>query len=642
MRLQPNPGKLASCASPIRTIFAAGGRHTHAAALRPLVRPDGPLPVRELQYLNRYFLRYRWHLLGGVLFVTASNIFGVLSPQVVRHAVNLVTDNRDLYVALDGMPLQDVLRTRFVRILLLFGAVFLGLAVIKGAFMFLMRQTLIIMSRLVEYDLKNDLYRHYQYLDQAFYKRNNTGDLMSRVAEDVSHVRMYVGPALMYAINLVVLFTLVIYAMIRVNPQLTAYVLLPLPILSISIYYVNNLINKRSEAIQAQLSALTTRAQEVFSGIRVVKAYAQEKPMARQFDTECAEYRERSLSLARVEAMFHPLMLLLIGLSTIITVYVGGLQVIAGVISPGNVAEFVIYVNMLTWPVASLGWVASIIQRAAASQKRINQFLDSQPDIKSTGTAEADFRGDIVFERVTFTYPDTGITALKDLSFTIPAGQRFALFGRTGSGKSTLAELLMRLYDPQEGRILIGGVDIREMPLEALRRHIAYVPQEVFLFSETVAYNIAFGQARMLGDAAEERARKWARYASIDREIEEFPKGFATRVGERGVTLSGGQKQRISIARAFAKQAPVLVLDDALSAVDASTEKRILGNLEEYLEDRTALVVTHRVFSLLDFDRILVLDEGRLVESGKHEELLEQDGVYAELYEKQLREEKAA
>jgi ATP-binding cassette subfamily B protein len=594
--------------------------------------------VRELRYLNRYFLRYRWHLLGGIFFVAASNIFGVLSPQVVRHAVNLVTENRDLYVALDGMPLQSVLRARFVHILLLFGGVFLGLAVIKGAFMFLMRQTIIIMSRLVEFDLKNDLYRQYQRLDQAFYKRNNTGDLMSRVAEDVSHVRMYIGPALMYAINLVVLFALVIYAMIRVNPQLTAYVLLPLPVLSISIYYVNNLINKRSEAIQSQLSALTTRAQEVFSGIRVVKAYAQENPMADQFDAECAEYRERSLSLARVEAMFHPLMLLLIGLSTIITVYVGGRQVIAGLISPGNVAEFVIYVNMLTWPVASLGWVASIIQRAAASQKRINQFLSAEPDVFSTGNAETDFQGDIVFEHVTFTYPETGITALEDVSFRIPSGQRFALFGRTGSGKSTLAELLMRLYDPQKGRITIGGVDIRELPLEALRRHIAYVPQEVFLFSETVAYNIGFSQT----DRSEEHARKWARFASIDREIEDFPKAYATRVGERGVTLSGGQKQRISIARAFAKQAPILLLDDALSAVDATTEKRILGNLEEFLENRTALVVTHRVFSLLDFDRILVLDHGRLVEAGTHEALLEQGGVYAELYEKQLREEKAA
>ncbi len=605
-------------------------------------------PVNELRYLNRYFFRYRWHLLGGVLFVAASNVFGVLSPQVVRHAVNLVTESRDLYAGLDGTAAQAGMRGRFMDILLLFGGVFLGLALVKGAFMFFMRQTLIIMSRHVEYDLKNDLYAHYQRLDQGFYKRNNTGDLMSRVAEDVSHVRMYVGPALMYGINLVVLFALVIYVMVRVNPQLTAYVLLPLPVLSLSIYYVNNLINRRSEAIQAQLSALTTRAQEVFSGIRVVKAYAQEEPMARQFDAACGEYRDRSLDLARVEALFHPLMLLLIGLSTILTVYVGGRQVIAGTITPGNVAEFVIYVNMLTWPVASLGWVASIIQRAAASQKRINAFLATEPDIVSTGDAHTDYAGDIVFEDVHFTYPDTGIAALRGLSFRIPAGQRVALFGRTGAGKSTVADLLVRLYDPQAGRITIGGTDIRELPLAELRARVGYVPQDVFLFSETVAYNILFGQGGLpasgedAAPAAEARARELARYASIDAEIDDFPRGYATRVGERGVTLSGGQKQRISIARAFAKDAPILLVDDGLSAVDANTEQRILGNLDAFLRDRTALLITHRVFSLLDVDRILVLDEGRIAEQGRHEELLAAGGLYAELYEKQKREERTA
>jgi ATP-binding cassette, subfamily B, multidrug efflux pump len=593
--------------------------------------------LKELAYLNRYFLRYRYHLLGGLFFVAASNVFAVLSPQVVRHAVNLVSENRLWYEQLEGTAAQALMRERFLIVLLLFGGVYLALALVRGAFMFLMRQTLIIMSRLIEYDLKNALYAHYQRMDQGFYRRNNTGDLMSRVAEDVGRVRMYAGPALMYAMNLVVLFVLVIYTMLRINPQLTLYVLLPLPILSVSIYYVNNIINRRSEAIQAQLSELTSRAQEVFSGIRVVKAYAQEDPMARHFEKECVEYRQRSLSLARVDSIFQPLMMVLIGLSTIITIYIGGVQVIAGVITPGNVAEFVIYVNMLTWPVASLGWVASIIQRAAASQKRINEFLATEPALPDQGSTLPDFGADIEFDRVSFTYPDTGIQALRDVSFRLPAGRRFAVFGRTGSGKSTLAELLVRMYDPDSGSIRIGGVDLRDIPLGELRRHIGYVPQDAFLFSESVAYNIQFGDSRE--DHRAERALELARYASIDEEIAAFPKAYDTRIGERGVTLSGGQKQRISIARAFARNAPVLILDDCLSAVDAGTEKRILDNLGAYLQNRTALIITHRVFSLPGLDRVLVLDDGSLAEQGTHEELLEARGLYAALYEQHKLEE---
>ncbi len=596
--------------------------------------------LKELAYLNPYFFKYRYHFIGGIFFVAASNVFAVVSPQVVRHAINLVTESRDLYFSLAGTAAQADMRERFVGILLLFAGVYLVLALIRGAFMFFMRQTLIIMSRLVEYDLKNELYEQYQRLDQGFYRRNNTGDLMSRVAEDVGRVRMYVGPALMYAINLVVLFILVIYTMVRINPTLTLYVLLPLPILSLSIYYVNNIINRRSEAIQAQLSELTSRAQEVFSGIRVVKAYAQEDPMARHFDQECIEYRERSMGLARVDAIFQPLMMLLIGLSTIITILIGGQQVIAGTVTPGNVAEFVIYVNMLTWPVASLGWVASIIQRAAASQKRINEFLAMEPALIDTGERVPDFYGDIEFDRVTFTYPDTGIRALHNLSFRIPAGNRVALFGRTGSGKSTIAELLVRMYDPDSGVIRIDGVDLREMPLNELRRNIGYVPQDVFLFSESVAYNIQFGTVE--AERSLERAKVLAGYASIAEEIEQFPRKFETRIGERGVTLSGGQKQRISIARAFSKNAPLLVLDDCLSAVDAGTEKRILDNLEEYLHGKTALIITHRVFSLLDLDEILVLEQGTIAEKGSHEALLSAGGLYAELYEKQKREDHAA
>lgn len=595
--------------------------------------------MKDLAYLNKYFVQYKYHLLGGIFFVAASNVFAVLSPQVVRHAINLVTENRDLYFALAGTAAQEAMRERFIRILLLFGGVYLALALVRGAFMFFMRQTLIIMSRLVEFDLKNEMYAHYQRLDQGFYRRNNTGDLMSRVAEDVSRVRMYVGPALMYAINLVVLFVLVIYTMLAINPALTLYVLLPLPILSLSIYYVNNIINRKSEAIQAQLSQLTSRAQEVFSGIRVVKAYAQEEPMAQHFDAECIEYRDRSLGLARVDAIFQPLMMLLIGLSTLITIYIGGMQVIAGTITPGNVAEFVIYVNMLTWPVASLGWVASIIQRAAASQRRINEFLATRPALPELGKQIPDFAADIVFENVSFTYPDTGIQALKNLQLRIPGGARIAVFGRTGSGKSTLAELLVRMYDPDEGRITIGGIDLRDIPLDVLRRNIGYVPQDVFLFSETVAYNIQFGEPE--SRRSDERARELAAYASIAHEIESFPAAFHTRIGERGVTLSGGQKQRISIARAFSKEAPILLIDDGLSAVDAATEKHILETLDTYLQGRTALLITHRVFSLIELDQIIVLDDGRLAERGTHESLLREQGLYADLYEKQKREDLA-
>jgi ATP-binding cassette subfamily B protein len=503
--------------------------------------------------------------------------------------------------------------------------------------MFFMRQTLIIMSRHIEYDLRNKIYDHYQRLDQGFYKRNNTGDLMSRVAEDVSRVRMYLGPAIMYSLNTFVLFVMVIGVMISVNPELTMYVLIPLPVLSLSIYYVSNLINKRSEKIQRQLSFLTTIAQEVYSGIRVIKSYVQEKNYGRYFTQESEEYKERYLELARVQALFFPLMLLLIGLSTIITVYVGGIQVVEGKITAGNIAEFVIYVNMLTWPVTSIGWVVSIIQRAAASQKRINEFLDTEPQIyNQPGAGPHHLKGAIEFRHVSFTYPDTGVEALKDVSFKLEPGQKMAIVGRTGAGKSTIADLLAHIFEPTEGEILLDGKNIKDIKLQSLRQQIGYVPQDVFLFSDSVQRNIAFGTNGKLELADVQES---ARMASIHREIAALPKQYDTLVGERGVALSGGQKQRISIARAFLRNPQMVILDDSLSAVDANTEKQIMQSLSNQLHDKTAVIITHRAFSFIDFDLILVLEKGRVVEMGKHSELLKNKGIYFELFEKQKTEE---
>lgn len=589
--------------------------------------------MKDLKVLNKYFLKYKWHFFLGILFVTISNIFGVLPPIVIRHAFDLVKENISFYHLYQGLELQSDFHSIFTFGLLIFGVSVLLLAVLKGLFMFFMRQTLIIMSRHIEYDLRNRIYDHYQRLDQGFFKRHNTGDLMSRVAEDVSRVRMYLGPAIMYALNTLVLFVMVIGVMISVNPELTMYVLIPLPVLSLSIYYVNNIINKRSEAIQQQLSFLTTIAQEVYSGIRVIKSYVQEKNYSKYFTRESEEYKERYLELARVQALFFPLMLLLIGLSTIITVYVGGIQVVEGKITAGNIAEFVIYVNMLTWPVTSIGWVASIIQRAAASQKRINEFLDTEPQIvDNAGAADHQLKGAIAFRNVSFTYPDTGVEALRQVSFRLEPGQKMAIVGRTGTGKSTIADLLTRMFEPNEGEILLDGKNINDIKLQSLREQIGYVPQDVFLFSDTIRRNIAFGTN---GNLKPEAVEASARMASIHQEIEELPKKYETLVGERGVTLSGGQKQRISIARAFLRDPQLVILDDSLSAVDANTEKQIMQSLNSNLKDKSAIIITHRAFSFIDFDLILVLANGTVVEKGKHRELLRKKGIYYELFEKQ-------
>ena len=591
--------------------------------------------MKQLSYLNKYLWKYRYRVLIGFLFVTLANVFAVLAPIVVRFAVDLVVENVAFYKLYEGLELQKDLKGFFTKSLIIFAGIFLALALLRGLFMFLMRQTIIVVSRLVEFDLRNELYAHYQKLDQAFYKRNNTGDLMNRIVEDVNRVRMYLGPGLMYTVNLSVLIVMVVSIMFIVNWQLTLFVLIPLPFLSISIFYVNNLIHKSSERIQEKLSDLTTHSQETFSGIRVIKSYVQEKPILKFFTEESEEYKQRALHLARIEALFFPLMMLLIGLSNIITIYVGGIYVIKGMITPGNIAEFVIYVNMLTWPVTSIGWVASIIQRAAASQKRINEFLHTEPSIQSITSNRVALEGQVTFRNVSFTYPDTGIEALRSVDFEIPPGQRWAVIGRTGCGKSTIAELMMRLYDVTEGEIQYDGQDARYLNLFDLRSQIGYVPQDVFLFSDSIYGNISFGSAEIDKD----RAERSAEYASIKNEIEEFPEGFETFVGERGVTLSGGQKQRVSIARAFNKDSRILILDDCLSAVDANTEQRILQAFDELLVDRTSLIITHRIFALLNFDQILVMDEGRIVDRGTHEELLSREGLYKDLYEKQQMEE---
>lgn len=567
----------------------------------------------------------------GILFTIISNVFVIIPAQLVRIAIDYVVDSFSLYQVFSEADLADLARSGFLRIVLVFGVLILGMALLRGFFLFLIRQTIIIMSRLIEFDMKNELFGHYQKLPLRFYRRTSTGDLMARISEDVGLVRMYLGPAIMYGINLLVLFPMVIGYMLTVNVELTFYSLLPLPILSVSIYYVNNMINERSEKIQKSLSGLSTFVQEAFSGIRVLKAFVREEDSSKEFALASDDYKQKSIRLTKVEALFFPLILALIGLSTILTVYVGGRQVISGEIGYGIIAEFILYVNILTWPVTSLGWVTSIIQRAAASQTRINEFLDEENDIVSTENITSEILGAIEMREVSFVYPDSGIRALDKVGFSIASGESMAIIGTTGSGKSTLANLLMRMYDATEGEILIDGIDIKKYDLEFLRKHIGFVPQDVFLFSDTIANNIAFGLDATLMDKVENASKD----ADVYDNIMEFPQGFETRLGERGITLSGGQKQRVSIARAIAKEPKILLLDDCLSAVDTKTENAILNALKVIMEDRTSIIISHRVSSAKLADKIIVLDEGRVVEQGTHEALLAHKGVYAELFEKQ-------
>lgn len=587
--------------------------------------------MNQLKALNHYFLKYKFHFFSGIAFVIISNVFGVLYPQVFRHAVDLIKESVGIFKLFNHLSIQDRVNELFTSYLVLFGALVLALALLKGVFMFFMRQTIIVMSRRIEFDMKNVLYEKYQALSMAFFKRNNTGDLMARISEDVGKVRMYLGPGIMYAINLATLFTFVIYAMIQVNAELTFYVLLPLPILSFAIYYVNSLILKRSKAIQEQLAQLTTFSQEAFSGIRVIKSYARENSFKKYFSKELDDFKAKNMHRVKVDALFFPLMMALIGISTILTIYVGGIKLAEGTISAGNIAEFVIYINMLTWPVAALGWVASMVQQAAASQARINEFMAETPDIDKTQGLKLAISGAIEFNKVSFTYPDSGILALDEINLKINPGETLGIVGKTGSGKSTFANLLTRLYDVSNGTIKIDNKDLRALEPSYLRSQIGYVPQEVFLFSDSILNNIKFGG----NNFSETQAKEAAKNAAIYDNIMEFPEAFETQLGERGITLSGGQKQRLAIARAIIRKPKIFIFDDCLSAMDTNTEKTILENLQKLTNQTTSIIISHRISSVMNADQIIVLDEGKIVEQGKHFELLEQNGYYANINEKQ-------
>ena len=588
--------------------------------------------MKELRRLNKYLLKYKRYLILGTIFTILTNIFQILPAQLVRQALDLVVNNVNLFKSFDGFDMQAVIQDSFTNSIFLYAVVILVLALTRGFFLFLVRQTIIVMSRLVEYDLKNEIFAHYESLPLAFYRKNNTGDLMNRISEDVSRVRMYLGPSIMYGLNLAILFMILIPYMFSISLELTLYALAPLPLLSFSIYYVNNIINKRSEEIQISQSGLSTFVQEAFSGIRVLKSFVREDDSVKLFTAASDEYKLKSLRLTKVNAMFFPLIMALIGLSNILVIYMGGKLVIEGAITYGIIAEFILYVNMLTWPVTALGWVTSIAQRAAASQKRINEFLNEKNDILSDENLNIPIQGIIEFDHVSFTYEDSGILAVDDLSFHVNQGESLAIIGTTGSGKSTIANLICRMFDAQSGLIKIDGRQIKSYNPASLRSQVGYVPQDVFLFSDSIKDNIAFGSI----DISDDKIIQAAKDADLYDNVMEFPEQFETVLGERGITLSGGQKQRVSIARAIAREPKILILDDALSAVDTKTEHIILNSMKKIMEGRTSIIISHRVSSAKLANKIVVLDEGRMVETGTHDDLIALQGAYFSLYEKQL------
>jgi len=591
--------------------------------------------VKELRYLNKYLLKYKWHLILGLVFVIISNAFQILPGWLVRVSIDLVIDNLKVYKSFENTALQDTFFGNITWQIFILSALSILMALLRGLFLYFVRQTLIVMSRLVEYDLKNEIFEHYETLPLSFYRRNNTGDLMNRISEDVGRVRMYLGPSIMYGLQLVTLFLMLIPFMFHISPTLTMYALIPLPFLSVGMFYVNTVVEHRAEQIQKSQSKLSTFVQEAFSGIRVLKSFTREKESVINFEKESDEYKHQSMKLTKVQSAFFPLITGLIGISTILTVYAGSVGVINGTLTFGKIAEFIIYVNMLTWPVASLGWTSSLVQRAEASQKRINEFLKTKTDIVSEQKLLRQIEGKVEFHNVSFVYPDTGIKALKNVSFSIKPGESLAIIGSTGSGKSTVSNLVTRLYDVTEGEVHIDDTPIKHYDLVNLRSQMGVVPQDVFLFSDTIYNNIGFG----LKESDEEKIIQASKDADVYNNIIAFPQGFNTRIGERGITLSGGQKQRVSIARAIVREPRILILDDALSAVDTKTENTILNAMKKVMVGRTSIVISHRVSSARLASKIIVLDDGAIVEEGTHEQLLAKNGVYADLYEKQIQAE---
>lgn len=582
--------------------------------------------MKELKYLNKYFSKYKYRFLLGTLFTIIAQIFSLFTPKLISQSFQAIEK-----ISGDSSVSKSVIQAELINNILLI----IVTTIIAGILTFLMRQTLIVMSRHIEFDLKNEVFRQYENLSQNFYKKNRTGDLMNRISEDVSKVRMYVGPAVMYSINTIIRFTIVIMYMYNVSPRLTLYTLLPLPFLSYAIFKLSTEINIRSTTFQQYLSKVSSFSQEIFSGVRVIKAYSLEEQHQKNMTDLANESKSKSLDLAKVQSLFGPLMLALIGISNLVVIYFGGLLYIDGSIkSIGTIAEFILYVNMLTWPVASLGWVSSMVQEAEASQKRLNEFLKIEPEIKNKNPNTSKIDGEICFDNVSYTYEDTNITALKNVSFTVKKGQTLAILGKTGSGKSTILSLISRIYDVSEGQIKIDQNEISSVNLNNLRSSIGIVPQDAFLFSDTIKNNIKFGKE----NATDQEVQQAAKNAVVHKNIMGFTQQYETVLGERGITLSGGQKQRVSIARAIIKNPPILLLDDCLSAVDTETEEAILNNLFEICKDKTTVIVSHRISSAKNADKIIILEYGKIIQEGSHNQLINEKGYYAALYLKQLSE----